>query len=874
MPRGSASQAMGPIPEEGGRIAGLPGGRVARHHRGMSFFRDGRSALRVWFAAFALPGLPNDGSASPVLLPGHGDGALPVVVAADAPYGMRETAAALAAKLGQIFSRPFPVVDTVEGPAIRLRVADGGAAPGALDREDYTIRTGESGIALTGATPLAVQHAVWDLLHRIGYRQYFPGPVWEIVPRLESLALDLDLAESPDYASRRIWYGFGLWDHNREAYRDWVAKNRMEGGFSLNTGHAYGRLIRSHQAEFDAHPEYYALVDGKRHVHPEAKLCIAHAGVQEAAIAYALEFFAKNPDADSVSVDPSDGGQWCECGPCARIGPPNDRATLLANRVAEAVTAKLGKNRYVGMYAYNYHSEPPSLAVHPNVIVSAATGFIKGGLDIDEIVAGWAARGATIGIREYYSVSTWDRDLPGAARGGHLGYLAETLSGFHARGARFLTAEASDNWGPNGLGYYFASRAMWDVGETARREAIVDDFLERGFGPAREPMREFYRRIEGGNRQATLVFEDLLARMFRCLDEARRLAGADPAVLARIDALILWARYAELYDRYRRAEGPERQAAFEAMIRHAYRMRGTYLVHSLGLYRDVDARDGAVSVPEAAHWSVPEPQNPWKSSKPFSAAEIEAFLRGGLVNHTPVDLDFAPVAIDDAALVSARDRVPLPELPIGSAETGRGARSWLTVVEEAPARLELRVTGGLIAHYRDRGHVKIRLWKLGGASATGESETLVAEDASVPPDGAERAVVLVAPEAGVYRIDLDDGRDLTRVTWPEGQIMSWKMSLDEFPDIMSGRWTLYAWVPEGTRTIGLFSAAGGGELRRPDGSKALDLAAPGGTFLGVAVPEGSDGRFWKFHGVAGRVSLISIPPYLARHPGELVMPKP
>ena len=31
----------------------------------------------------------------------------------------------------------------------------------------------------------------------------------------------------------------------------------------------------------------------------------------------------------------------------------------------------------------------------------------------------------------------------------------------------------------------------------------------------------------------------------------------------------------------------------------------------------------------------------------------------------------------------------------------------------------LLLTGGLIAHYRDRGNVKVGLWKLGGASQAG-----------------------------------------------------------------------------------------------------------------------------------------------------------
>jgi len=810
---------------------------------------------------------------SPITLPGPGGAAMPVVLPESAGEIEAKAARSLAEKLGQIFSLPFPLVAKAEGPAIRLRAHEGDA-PAALDREDYTIRTSGSGIELAGTTELALRHAVWDLLHRIGYRQYFPGKTWELLPQLESLTLDLDVSESPDYASRRIWYGYGLWDHNGPDYRDWIEKNRMEGGFTLHTGHAYGRLIRSQQAAFDAHPEYYALVDGKRHIHPEAKLCISNPGVREAAVAYAMEFFAENPGADSVSADPSDGGGWCECEDCAGLGHPGDLATILANTVAEAVVEKLGPHRFVGIYAYNYHSEPPSVRVHPNVIVSAATGFIKGGLSFDAILDGWAARGATLGIREYYSVNTWDRDLPGAARGGRPGYLAETIPGFHGKGARFLSAESSDNWGPNGLGYYFASRMMWDVDEAKNRAAIVDDFLERAFGPAKDPMREFYARIDGDNTKATLVFDDLLARMFRCLDEARKAAGADDAIQARLDALLLWTRHAELYDLYRRAPEPGRQAAFEAMIRHAYRMRGTYMVHSYGLYRDVDGRDDAVSIPEKAHWGIPEPDNPWKSSEPFTAAELKAMLGSGLANHVPVELDFEPASFDDTTLVPARSFLEPPALSPGTAENGRGERSWFTVVEKVPTTLELRVTGGLIAHYRDRGNVKISLWKLGGASATGEGETLVAEDASVPPDGVERIVKLEVKEPGVHRIDLDDGRDLTRVTWPEGQLMSWKMSLDEYPAMMSGRWNLYAWVPTGTRTVGLYSAASAGELRLPDGQKALDLSAAGGKFLSVPVPEGSDGRLWKFHQVAGRVSLLSIPPYLARSPEELVLPRP
>jgi hypothetical protein len=832
------------------------------------FVRTFLTALTLLTSAFGeeavnLPHITDRGGVMPIWLP------------SGASESQVSTAETLATKLGGIFSVKFPIIrEAADVAAIRLRVADG-PAPGALERESYTIRTSrERGIELTGATDLALRHAAWDLLHRLGYRQFFPGKNWEIVPKLKSFSLSLNVKESPDYANRRIWYGYGSWDREDGSYRDWVEKNRMGGGFALNTGHAYGQLVRSQQKTFDAHPEYFALVDGERRVVPEAKLCISNPGVRDAAVAYALQFFEKNPEADSVSVDPSDGGHWCECADCVKMGPPNDRATILANTVAEGVTKKLGPNRYVGMYAYNYHSEPPSVKVHPNVIISVATAFIKGGLKLDDLISGWAARGATLGIREYYSVNTWDRDLPGAARGSRLDYLAETIPAFHEKGARFLSAESSENFGPNGLGYYFAARMMWDVDEAKRKDAIVGDFLDLSFGPAREPMREFYARIDGGNAKARLVFDDQLARMFRALGEARKLAGDDAGIRARIDDLVLYTRHAELYSRYQNAPaGPERQAAYEAMIRHAYRTRRSSMVHSYALYRDVSARDKSIVVPENARWQVKEGANPWKSSEPFSNDEIEAMLGSGIANHTPVDLDFEPREYDDLTVQPARRVLgELPDLPPGAAESGRGDRSWFTVVEKAPATIELRVTGGLIAHYRDRGNVKIKLWKLGGASATGESETLVTGDESVPPDGVERTVRLTAKEPGIYRIDLADGSDLTRVTWPEGQLMSWKMSLDDFPHMMGGRWSLYAWVPKGTKKIGLYAKSSGGELRLPDGKKAADLKAEEGTFLSVAVPEGMDGAFWRFQGVAGRISLLNIPPYLARRPTELVVP--
>src|SRR5205807_7757495 len=138
--------------------------------------------------------------------------------------------------------------------------------------------------------------------------------------------------------------------------------------------------------------------------------------------------------------------------------------------------------------------------------------------------------------REYYSVNTWDRDLPGRSHGSNLAYLKTTIPHFHDKGARFLSAESSDNWGPNGLGYYLAARLLWDVGEAERTDAIIDDFLVRAFGTARAPMRDYFRLIDGA--KPPLLSDDLVGRLYRLLADARKRTD-DPKMHARLDDLVL-----------------------------------------------------------------------------------------------------------------------------------------------------------------------------------------------------------------------------------------------------------------------------------------------------------------------------------------------
>ena len=740
------------------------------------------------------------------------------------------------------------------------------AQPKPTEREDYLLRTHAEGVHLLGATEPAVEHAVWDFLYRLGYRQYFPGDRWEVVPRIPKVVVALDIEESPDYPARRIWYGFGAWDYNAEPYRRWCARNRATSGIDLKTGHAYGGIIRALQTQFDQHPEFYALVDGKRRVGGQAKLCIANPQLRKLVVEHAVGKFAHDPTQDSISMDPSDGGGWCQCDRCAALGSVSDRALLLANEVAAAVNEEY-PGRLVGIYAYNYHSPPPNIKPHPRVVVSVATAFLKGGLSLDEIIDGWSRQGATLGIREYYSVNTWDRDMPGQSRGSNLDYLRRTIPQFHRRGARFMSAESSDNWGPNGLGYYLAARMLWDVGEAERIDDLIDDFLSRAFGPAKQPMAEFYRQLDGSRPH--LVFEDQLGRMFRALKRARGLADT-PHLRGRIDELILYARYVDLYHRYTTSQHESRQAAFERLIRHAYRMRGTMLVHTKALYHDLVRRDQSVTIPPGAEWNVPEENNPWKSSEPYGEEQLAFFLQKGIDRYPLTTLDFKPVEYSDDLVPASK--LNLPRVDLGEVGPGRDEQTFFTFVEQAPATVELRVAGGLIAHYRDRGNVRVELWKVGGASQPGQRETLLATDRSTEPDGTERTVKLTARETGLYKVVVRDGGDRTRVTWPAQQPMTIVSSVETPMNVHYRSWMLYFYVPKETEVIGLHGG-GHGEIHDSAGRPVFRLNGREPDFLSVTVPEGQDGKLWRIRYGRGAVRLLTVPPCFARNAEELLLPK-
>ena len=791
-----------------------------------------------------------------------GKALLTVRIGAQASASTRASAEELARQLGRISGGTFEVGVDQPGPAIRVgRTGDFPGLPLTVpfgtepfDREDYLLRTTVDSLQVIGATDLGVSHGVWDLLHRLGYRQFFPGETWEVVPVAPDLGLAVDERQRPSFHARRIWYNWGLWGYNDEPYREWCERNRMAKGFDLNSGHAYDGIIAAHRQTFLDHPEYLAELGGKRELRADAKFCVANPGLRELVVNHAIAHFRAHPEADSISMDPSDGGGWCECGECARIGSPSDRVVTLANEVAAACEQAGLRSKYVGIYAYNHHARPPGIHVHPHVIPSATTAFIGGGLSFDEVVAGWQKQGATLGCYDYLSVVDWDWNLPRGGAGARVPRLAAFLPKLHAQGVRFYDAESGDCWGPCGLGYYLTARMLWDTNESAQVPALIEDFVDRCFGSAREPMREFYRLINEDHQLRST--SDLVGRMYRLLDDARRRTG-DPRVLTRLDHLVLYTRHAELYAAHAAGQG-----GVEPVVRHAYRMRKTMMVHSYGLWSRLVSQQAAL-----------DPAHPWKDDRPFAADEIATFVREGVARHTPSEPGFEGVEFSNHLV---------PATPLGLPEVAPGhfpgesqdQQRYYVWLPEGAGGIDLSVTV-----------TKVWANRIPKLSLHSPAEVTLAPVDTVEshrPDGKLNLIRLTTPHAGLHWIQSLDGGDFTRIGWPAGLPVVVESGIHS-PAVKSqfrGEWTLHAYVPKGTRVIGGWSSKvenwappPAGRLVDPSGRVAHDFGAAGEGWFRVEVPAGQDGKLWKFDQCVGQRLLMTIPPILARTSAELLLPE-
>lgn len=831
-----------------------------------------RNSWTVLLAASILLGLPPATSAETFVIAEGGKARAPIVLSRQATDRQKQLATELADYLQRISKAEFEIVTGDGGEGIVLGTPREFPLPewrNALEgrrdarAEAFGIRSDAQRLLILGATDLGLDRGTTRLLETLGCRWFFPNKSWHILPRRDRVAVDLNVVDRPALASRIIWWGWGHWDGQaREDHGQWMRRNWMGESLKVNCGHAWQRIISENKEQFDKHPEYLAwqpvpgeqtgdTVGGRR---GGEKFCISNPGLVALCRQYALDYFEKHPDAHMVSLEPSDGGGHCRCEKCLAMGPVPERVHYLTNEVAKAVRQK-HPGKYVGTYAYHLHCEPPSFKMEPNVYVQITAGFTRGRYSFLELIDQWAKHVGQLGIYEYLNVWAWGRDMPGRPRGADLAYLQQRIPYYVRRGATTMSCESGSNYGINGLGYLVASRLMWNPG--ADVQAVCDDFYQRAFGPAAEPMKRYYERFDTGNKP--LLSDHLLALAHRDVAEASTLAAGLPGVLARLDDVKLYLYYVRLMRDLEVSHGREaRLAALFPVLNFAYRSRYRYIVNSpaiRGRYETYYLQ--GIEQPEEWDYAKMRGKPAWCTGDDYTHDEVERHFQEGMKRFEIQE--FHGRAFSGALTPGGFDPAPGG----GSARLCfQGSESFLMHSGGEP--LEFRLLTGYIAHYRERRATE---WEVidseGNRTAGGK----------LPLDGKWHSIRVDVPRPDLYHFQISDFGAGWQIEYAPGRPYVWALERGKRAYSLGGTGFLYFYVPEGARQVAYHVEGSAHTVLDASGRQTASIPQQPGNVVVIPVPEGQDGRVWCLKGLSRtHLWFYNCPNYLAAHAEDLLVP--
>jgi len=806
---------------------------------------------------------------------------LPIVIAANADPQTRACAEELAGYLKKITGAEFTLAPGGAGHGIYVGTITEFPTPSAAaglrifdfydGREAYAIRTEGGSIKLLGATSRGAEYAVSRFLELLGCRFFFQNPVWEVIPKAATLTFNRNETDRPEMLIRYL--GYPLTSNYEPDDPDaggllqaWWRHNRVGKSLQTSVGHCWPEIIERFSTEFDAHPEYLALVNGKRQ---GGQLCVSNPAVVPMAIRYVNEYFDKHPDADMIGVGPADGGGYCTCPDCAaRWKNPGDQAFYLANEAAKALRQS-HPGKFVGIYAYNWHCDPPEFTLEPNVYVELTTALLLNTkYGFDELLELWPKKCRYVGLYDYWAVYDWIRDRLPSGRTGNMQYVAEKLPFYISRGTCGLSAESGNSWGSQGLGYYLGARLLWN--SKADVEALKKDFYEKAFGPAAPAMKTYYERIDLGNKP--LVGPTFYRLCIDDLERAETAARGQPDILARIEQLKQYHVFIYLLNKTNQPGlDPAGQKTYALeMLTWNYRMRNTYMTF-WSFFTDQTTRQLADRFKEESWWwwkmhsQGKRDEIPYCDPAPITAEETTRRLMEIKTSYgDPVEVTDIPFS---RQLVVAKWPAAPPEKPWTFASQG-GFRLALGSTDGEPVKVNIN-HGTIYKNFPD-----------GKYMLTDHAGKTVAEGKA--PYG-NNELELKVPGPGVYYFSYDDASaGASTVPSPETPA-AYVLEKGEHFTVYNHSY-LYFYVPKGTKELQLYASRGNPfGICQPDGiwigndkpiyqhPRSLE---GNGAYQSIPVPPGMDGKVWSsVDMVSGSFHFFNIPTIFFVHPDNVMAPR-
>ena len=284
--------------------------------------------------------------------------------------------------LSEIFGTPEEVLNRASGPAVILKYDK------SLGLEEFKIEEDHAkNVIISGGRIRGVLFGVYYFLDRkLGVHWY--SPYDEYVPKAKAIKVDnLPYIGKPTFEARLM---LAMEDR---ASKLWQARNLIASFASLktvskelgevsvfappNACHGMFRIIPG--AKYYKHPEFFALINGKRQdplkITVSLDFCLTNQGLIDATIKECRNYLKQAPYATYISIQEGDGTIGnCECDPCQKLkkdcgNRESARWVYFANKVGEALKDEFPKVKFL-IFAYTASKAPPkNIKANSNVAV-------------------------------------------------------------------------------------------------------------------------------------------------------------------------------------------------------------------------------------------------------------------------------------------------------------------------------------------------------------------------------------------------------------------------------------------------------------------------------------------------------------------------
>ena len=380
-----------------------------------------------------------------------------------------------------------------------------------LGEEGFKIEIAKDKLAIYGGRPRGTLYGVYEFFEQycgVRYLTYdhtfYPEEGKDKDFRIKGRTYSY----VPPFAFRWSYYG----ETNRNpAFAAQLHTNTITGAEEL--GGITGYKLVGHNVAYlvppsiygEKHPEYYALVNGKRVLNMHGggpQLCLTNPEILEIVVKATLDAIEKNPDVKNFNVAQMDNGSYCTCESCAALDAREEShaGTMLSfvNAVAERIE-KTHPEVLIGTFAYRYTRKPPkTIRARDNVLIQLCSIECCDFHAVDDPTCslnqefcndmdGWKDKAKNIFIWHYNTnFRAYLLPFPNLRS---IGKSLEYFANNNGRGVFMQAAGNGFSTELSDLRNYVISRCLWKPGRDSWQEAM--EFCRMHYAESAQPIIDY-----------------------------------------------------------------------------------------------------------------------------------------------------------------------------------------------------------------------------------------------------------------------------------------------------------------------------------------------------------------------------------------------